>query len=104
MTVIEKDFQCLSTFCHSSVPLVTVLTVMDSITATISQDNWTIRCIITPSFRVIVNCRTWYSLQPEWGIRQGNPIFPIYLIIFVEYLNVIFISCPHIKSLVSASN
>lgn len=42
-----------------------------------SQINWTIQCITTPSFQVIVSDRRGLSFQPQWGIKQGIR-FPAY--------------------------
>lgn len=38
--------------------------------------NWMIQCIMTSSFRVIVNGRTGFSFKPERGIKQEDPLSP----------------------------
>lgn len=48
--------------------------------------NWMMQCIITLSFKVIVNGKTRQSFQLEQRIRQGNPIPPYIFIICGEHL------------------
>lgn len=47
---------------------------------------WLMQCVTTASFRLIVNGRTWYSFQPERGIREGDPLSLYISIICVESL------------------
>lgn len=36
--------------------------------------NWMMQCIMTSSFRVIINGRTGYSFKPKRGIKQEDPL------------------------------
>lgn len=44
------------------------------------------QCMMIQSFKIIVNGKTWYYFELEWGIRQRDPFSPHISIICVEYL------------------
>lgn len=48
--------------------------------------NWLVQCVTILSFRVIVNGKTWYSFNPERGIRQVDSLSPYIFIVYAEYL------------------
>lgn len=45
--------------------------------------NWIMKCITTTSFSMIYNQETGNNFQVERGIREGNPISPHIVTIFV---------------------